>query len=172
MDIMNQNELRALYEAVPRTQENDNLLRSIEGLMSAKQVIRKPFTYSTNFAAAVLTAGATVTNQLAIQSDAPFLVQAQAYTADVAAAGQTAATATYPLVSVLMTNTGSGMQLMNQAVPVTQIFGNGQFPFVLPEPMLLEARTNLQIAASNRDAAQAYNLFLSFIGVKLFAFNG
>ncbi|HJW55873.1 MAG TPA: hypothetical protein VJ577_11415 [Burkholderiaceae bacterium] len=172
MDMMNQGELRALYNAVPQTQDNANLLQMIEGLMRSKNVIKKPFTYSTNFAAANLTAGATVTNQLAIQSDAPFLVQAQAYTADVAAAGQTASSSTYPLVNVLMTNTGSGMQLMNQAVPVTQIFGNGQFPFVLPEPLLLDARTNLQIAATNRDAAQAYNLFLSFIGVKLFAFNG
>lgn len=169
---MSKAELQALYNAAPKTDQNAQLLQMIEDLLRSKQVIKKPFTYSTTFSNATLTAGATVTNNIAIQSDAPFLIQAQTYTADVAAAGQTAATATYPLCNVLLTNTGAGMQLMNQAVPVTQLFGNGQFPFVLPEPLLLDARANLQVQVTNRDAAQAYNLNLSFVGVKLFAFNG
>ena len=172
MDLMNQNELRALLSAMPRLPENESLLMMHEQMLQAKQDLRKAFTYSTSLGRANLTAGATVTNQLAIQSDAPFLVQAQTYTANVAAAGQTASSATYPIASVLITDTGSGMQLSNQAVPVTSLFGNGQFPFVLPEPLLLAARTNLQIAVTNSDAAQAYNLTLNFHGVKLFAFNG
>lgn len=172
MDMNNRAEIQALYSATPRTPQNQALLQMLENLLDAKQVIRKPFTYTTSFTGGVLTAGATVTNNIQIQSDAPFLIQAQSYTADVGQAGQTASSATYPLCNVLLTNTGAGMQLMNQAVPVPQIFGNGQFPFVLPEPLLLDARANLQVAVTNRDIAQTYNLFLSFIGVKLFAFNG
>lgn len=172
MDVMNQSELRAILDSVPYTPENDRVRAMIEGLLQSKKVIRKPFTYSTSFSNANLTAGATATNQLPIQSDAPFLIQAQTYTANVAAAGQTASSATYPIASVLITDTGSGMQLSNQPVPVTSLFGNGQFPFVLPEPLMLAARTNLQIAVTNNDAAQAYNLTLNFHGVKLFALNG
>lgn len=169
---MNQTDLQALYNAVPRTNDNEALLQMLESLLRAKQVIKKPFTYSTTFSNANLTAAATVTNQLQIQADAPFLIQAQTYAANVAAAGQTASTATYPIASVLLTDTGSGMQLSNQAVPVTSLFGNGQFPFVLPEPYLLQAKANLQVAVTNSDAAQAYNLTLNFHGVKLFAYQG
>ncbi len=172
MDLMNKNEVRALLDALPRMQETESTRMMLEQMLQSKSVVRKPFTYSTAFSSTNLTAGATVTNQLPIQSDAPFLVQAQTYTANVAAAGQTASSATYPIASVLITDTGSGMQMSNQAVPVTSLFGNGQFPFVLPEPLLLAARTNLQIAVTNSDAAQAYNLTLNFHGVKLFAFNG
>lgn len=172
MDMMNKSELIALLNATPNTPDNQGLIGMMQRLIAAKNVVRVPFSYSTSFAAATFTAGTTITNNIPIQSDAPFLVLNQTYSADVAAAGQTVSNATNPLVTVLLTNTGSGMQLMNQAVPVTQIFGNGQFPYVLPEPLLLDARANLAVQALNRDAAQAYNLFLSFNGVKLFAYNG
>lgn len=171
MSDMTKSDIKALLDAMPDTPQNQGLIAFLKRQFNAPRVIKKPFTYGTSFLAAAFTAGTTITNNIAIQSDAPFLIQSQTYTADVAAAGQTAANATYPLANVLLTNTGSGDQMMNQSIPVTQVFGNGQFPYVLPEPKLLDARANLQVQANNRDAAQAYNLFLSFNGVKLFSYS-
>lgn len=171
MDNVTNSDLQQLLAMTPRTPENAGIVNALETLLSAKSIVRKPFTYSTNFSNAVLTAGATITNNISIQSDAPFLIQAQAYSADVAAAGQTESSRIYPLANILLTDSGSGVQLMNQSVPLVQIFGNGENPFILPEPYLLQARGNLTVQVNNRDASQAYNLFVSFIGVKLFAYN-
>jgi hypothetical protein len=172
MNDISHDDVQQLLNNTPRTQENVGLINALSNLLNAKRIVRKPFAYGTSFAAAQLVAGATVTNNIAIQSDAPFLILSQTYTADVAAAGQTASNQTYPLVNVLLTDTGSGVQMMSQAIPVPQIFGNGQFPYILPEPYLLAARSNLSVQVNNRDAAQAYNLFLTFEGVKLYAYNG
>jgi hypothetical protein len=172
MDEFKKSDLQAMLNNIPRIAENADLISAMTQLLNAKRIIKKPFTYATNFTNTQFTAGTTLTNNIAIQSDAPFLIQSQTYSADVAAAGQTQNSQTIPLVNCLLTDTGSGNQLMNQAVPVSQIFGNGQFPYILPEPYLLDARSNLSVQVTNRDAAQAYNLFLSFEGVKLYAYNG
>jgi hypothetical protein len=159
--------LRSILNQTPNTQENQSVIAALQQAIKDASVWRKPFTYATSFLA--LAAASTVTNNIAIQADADFLILAQTYAADVAAAGQTVQTATNPLANVLLINTGTGENLMNQALPVTDIFGSGQFPFILPQPILLPARSNLAVQVNNRDAAQTYNLFLNFIGVKLYS---
>lgn len=159
--------LRAILANTPDTQENAGLIDMVSRLMTKKDIIRKPFTYTTVFAA--VAPGATPTNQIAIQADSDFLILAQTYHANQANAAQTETSVTYPLMTVLLTDTGSGSQLMDSAVSVPQIFGNGKFPFVLPEPQYLVARGNLAVQVANYDAAATYNLRLSFHGVKLFA---
>lgn len=161
-------EVQALLNQTPNTPENQSLIGMLLQLLEAKKIVKAPFTYAISFAALAPTA--TVPGNINIQADAAFLIMSQTYTADVAAAGQTISTQTYPLVNVLLTDTGKGVQLMNQAVPVPQLFGNGQFPFILPEPYLMQANSNLGVTVTNRDAAQTYNLTLSFEGVKLFAY--
>lgn len=161
--------IRTLLDNTPNTRENAGLIDMLNRMYSSKSIIRKPYTYSTAFAA--LASGANQTNQIAIQADSDFLIMAQTFHANVANGAQTESNFTYPLITVLLTDTGSGAQLMDSAVSVPQMFGNGQFPFVLPEPQYLVARGNLAVQVSNYDAAATYNLRLSFHGVKLFASN-
>lgn len=129
-------------------------------------VISDFYVYETDFAA--IAAGATVTNTINIQADADFVVQKLTYFADLAAAAQTDSGRVIPLVSVLITDTGSGRQLMSSAVPVPNIFGTGEIPYILTQPKIFAARSNIQIQVSNFSAATAYNLKLSLIGVKQF----
>lgn len=131
--------------------------------------IRDFYSYSAVFTA--LAAGAAATYQIPIQADSDFVVQKQNYFAEVAHAGQTANSRVIPLISVLITDTGSGRQIMDKALPLTTFFGTGENPFILPQPKVFKANTILQITASNFDAAQAYNLTLVFIGIKLFQIN-
>jgi hypothetical protein len=71
--------------------------------------------------------------------------------------------------TVLLTDTGSGRQLMNTAVSVPSLFGSGELPFILPDPKLLYARSVLAITVSNLDSVNNYAfLQLSFIGRKVF----
>ena len=72
-------------------------------------------------------------------------------------------------VSVQLIDSGSGRQLFSGAIPITSFAGTGKQPFILPVSRFFRARSNIQITATNFDAASTYdNLFLNFIGRKLF----
>lgn len=131
-------------------------------------ILRDPFIYTALFTG--LAAGANATYNVNIQADADFQILALSYHANVANAGQTNSTFTYPLVTLLLTDSGSGRQLMDSDVSLPAIAGNGQFPFVLPVPKIMAARSNLVVKATNYDAAQTYNLRVYFIGAKLFKY--
>jgi hypothetical protein len=57
---------------------------------------------------------------------------------------------------------------MSGAVPVVNLFGIGEIPFILPVPRIFKARSSITVAVANFSAATTYNLRLSFIGTKLF----
>ena len=130
------------------------------------QQIRDFFIYGTNFAS--IAAGATITNTIAIQADSDFEVQKLNYASDLAAGVQTDSSRTIPQCTIIILDTGSGRQLMNQAIDLTTFFGNGLQPFILPMPKTFRANTALSVALTNYSAAQVYNVKLSFIGVKIF----
>lgn len=129
-------------------------------------MIRDFYIYGTNFTN--IAAGATLTNIISIQADSDFEVQKMNFSSDLAAGVQTDSTRTIPQCSVVILDTGSGRQLMNQAIDLTTFFGNGLQPFILPMPKVFRANTALSIALTNYSAAQVYNVKMSFIGVKLF----
>ncbi len=122
--------------------------------------------YSTTFAS--LAAGGSTTNNISIQADSDFDLLATTYEANIAGAAQTSGTFIYPNITILLTDSGSGRQLMDSAIAVTSFFGNGQFPFILPIPKRFAARSNIVVQASSFEAADTKNLRLSFIGQKIF----
>ena len=179
MDYGNQvtkDTLRQILDNLPNIPQNAAVQNRIISLISSKTVQAIPYTYSAIYAVAgaanALAAGAAnVPVNVNIQADADFLILTQTYDANTANGARNAGNFVIPNVSVILTDTGSGYQLMDQAVAVPALFGNGQFPFVLPNPKLLPAKATLQILATNYDAAAGYNLRLSFNGVKLYSYN-
>lgn len=169
MEQVTNSDLRALMNSLPRIRENEPIRDQINTLMKKGRVIRDPFTYNATFLA-IAPAAAPVAN-VNIQADSAFLIQSHTYVADIAAATQTDATRVIPSVTVLLTDSGSGRQFMDAAVAVGALFGTGLFPYVLPQPRLMAARSNLVVQATNFDAAATYNLRLYFNGVKLFSLN-
>lgn len=155
-DIYNQN-LKLTNRLGALGQDKDSVTRD---------VIKDFYIYEEDFAA--LAAGTSQTGNINIQADSDFVVQKLTYFADVAAAGQTESTRVVPLANVAITDSGSGRQLMEEAVSVPSLFGTGEIPFILPQPKLFLARSTINIVVSNFDAAQSYNLNLSFIGYKVF----
>jgi hypothetical protein len=133
----------------------------------ARQVIQKKFfTYNINFAS--LAATASSTGSFTVQADADFHVYKLAYFADIAAAIQTDSSRVIPLCTVLITDTGSASQLMDSAVPLSSLFGEGDKPFILPYAYPIKASSNVQATLTNFSAATTYALRLSFIGVKVY----
>ncbi len=78
-----------------------------------------------------------------------------------------------PNIDVLLTNTGSGRRLLNQAVAVPSTFGTGTLPFVLPTPQFLSPSSALQVQISSAAdfGAESHCLQLNFIGEKRYYLN-
>lgn len=134
--------------------------------MPAVQSVQDYFSYQLNFAA--LAAGGSSNGSFQVQADSDFKWLKATCMADIALAVQTVSAQVIPLCTIQITDTGSGRQLMNAPVPIWNLFGSGQIPFILPVPRIFRANSNITVAVANYSAATTYNLRLTFIGTKIF----
>lgn len=143
-------------------------LRDYESHDNAR--IRDFFVYEAQTAA--LAAAATQTDSIQIQADADFIWQkATALFTDSVTAGTAVTAATRPLQNVLVqiTDTGSNRQLFFNPVPIVNVFGTGELPFILPNPRLFMKTSTIQVDFTSVDSAAA-NVRLSFIGYKYYRY--
>jgi len=124
------------------------------------------YVYEADFGS--IAAGATGQVNITIQADSNFLWQQGCYYADIAAAAFNIGNQPVPNMTLTITDTSSGRQLMSSAVPVPSIFGLGREPFILPTPRWFRANTQVTLLVANFDAADTYDLRLSLIGTKFF----
>lgn len=136
------------------------------GQVAGTEVIKDFFIYEEDFNA--VASGTSQTGSINIQADSDFVVQKLTYFSDVSGGAQTDSSRIIPLLSVQITDTGSGRNLMESAVPISNIFGTGQIPFILPQPKLFLARSSITISVDNFSNSTTYNLRLSLIGYKVF----
>jgi hypothetical protein len=128
------------------------------------------FIYKIDFAGAPI--GPLTRKQIGfiqLENDADFLLQKLAYFIDIVPLfGQTFGSQPYPLIKVLIIDTGSGRQLSNIPIPITTYFGDGRLPYILPTPKLYTKATRIRIEIENF-GVQAYSLFnLELQGKKIF----
>jgi hypothetical protein len=126
------------------------------------------FTYAINFAN--LPPGNTAEGQIQIQSDSDFELQKMAQFADIAGGAQTATTRVLPLVTLQITDTGTGRQVFQAPVPIPGVFGDGQIPFILPVTKMFSRNASVAFSVANYSAATTYNLRLLMIGAKIFKY--
>lgn len=113
--------------------------------------------------------GATVTANLVIDASADFeVLQLQQFT-NIANAAFVMNTRPIPNAAIMLTDSGSGRNLMNTPTPLASIAGTGEFPYNLPQPRLLARSSTLICALTNFDAAVAtYQIYISLVGRKIF----
>jgi hypothetical protein len=166
--------IAGMLAVTPNTQGNQQLIARMQDLLAAPVVRQVPYTYSavwwTTGAANNLAAGAVDSPQnIVIRAEADFLVLAKSFDANTANAARNPNNFVIPNVRILETNLSTGFQYMDQRLPVPAMFGGPNEPQVsLPVPLLWQAKTTIQILASNYDAAAGYNLFLLYSGVQLY----
>jgi len=131
------------------------------------QVIKDFYIYEEDFVP--LLASATGIGSINIQADSDFVVQKLTYFAYADPTGtlQTPTTRIIPTATVQITDSGSGRNLMEAPVPISNVFGTGELPFILPQPKLFLARTTITVSVTNLDDANVY-IRLSLIGYKVF----
>lgn len=130
-------------------------------------VIAKDF-YIYTADALSLAAGDSINVNVTIEADSDFVLQKLGYTADQDGAPQDDSTRVIPLATLLLTDMGSGRQLMSSAVPIPSFIGDGRLPFILPQPKLFLARTTINLLIANYSAADTYSIRLALIGMKIF----
>lgn len=126
------------------------------------------FAYTIAFAA--LANGEAQQGAIQIQADSDFELTKFTMFADIAEAVQTEATRVLPLVTLQITDTGTGRALFNAPLPIPAIMGDGRIPFILPVPKIFSANASVAVEVTNFSAATEYNLRLSLIGAKIFTY--
>lgn len=117
-----------------------------------------------------LVAGASLPVNVNIQADSDFkLVKLTQFSNNHASiTNQQESTRVLPLVTVQLVDTGSGRNLFSAPVPIPALFGDGRIPFILPIIRIFKASATLTVTFTNYDSALAYDVYLHFIGTKLF----
>lgn len=153
------------------------LMEDIYAKQRARQVELVPFFYSTSFAASVLAASSTVSQNIQVQADSHFVCRYINYLAYTNPALTVLTVATPLLINFF--DTGSGRTLQDNPQPIQNLGGGlaagggaaGNLPFILPEPWLIKAGGVVQIQITNLSTLNAViRLDVSLIGFKVFGF--
>ena len=127
-----------------------------------------PDYYSYNFEILGLSANAADSASQQIEASANFIWVKTSGFADIAAAVQTHDTRVVPLVTLQVTDVGSGRSLYDGPAAWSNVVGWGEIPYMLPLKRKWQANTAIRIDAFNFSAATTYNLRLSLSGYKNF----
>lgn len=113
--------------------------------------------------------GSSTTNVIQFDIDSVFVWMRLNVFCDIAGAVQTPSSLVEPLVTLQITDTGTGTNFFNLPVPIPAITGSGQLPFVLPTPVMANPAASYQFSYANYSAATTYaNLRLQLIGFKVY----
>lgn len=140
------------------------ILDELRQLEAARKCELITFNVNFVFPVAVFVAGATVPIQTSISADADFLWR---FTTLVAYTGP-GVLAVAPDLLLQFNDSGSGQNLQDAPTHVSNITGNGQLPYVLPEPYLFAAGSVVTATLTNAIApSPAMTVNLTFNGYKV-----
>lgn len=155
------------------------LLSRIYRLVESRQAEMVPFFYSTQFLSGVLTASANVQQNIGIQSDSHFIcryLNVTQYITGGAGGGVSVGDLSIPMLINLF-DTGSGRTLMDNPQALSNITGgaaantgNGNLPFIFPEPWLIRAGGTVQVTLQNIGNTTVQRCDVALVGFKLFKF--
>jgi len=119
---------------------------------------------------AAIAPAATQNQVIAISADADFYCNCLTYAAYNHAALTDITESTYilPLVTCLITDTGSSRQLMNAPIPLSALAGSGERPFRLIKGRLFQRTTSINLSFTNFDTALTYDIYFVLGGFKVY----
>jgi hypothetical protein len=104
---------------------------------------------------------------LQMDSDSDFYLVAMSYQADIAGAAQLSSTVVVPLVTIQISDTGSGRSMFNTPAPLPSVAGSGQLPYRLVRPRVFNRNATINIQfASYVAAGTIYDIFFTLHGWK------
>lgn len=124
------------------------------------------FTYQ--FTLATLAAAATSTAVVTIQADSDFDWIMTTCSGNLNGGSTPWSDAIIIPVTIIITDSGSGRQLMSAGVPITSLAGSGKQPFILPIRRRFKALSSVSAVFTNYGAGQYDNIYFNMIGRKIF----
>ncbi len=127
-----------------------------------------PFTYSMNFIPATLSA--TTTSQFIVQNDSAFAICKTTATVSTTAevfSGNISDTPMYSPFVITLTDSGSGRNFSDNAIPINSLFGSAKEPFIWTVPLIVAPASTIAGALQNL-VATSFNVRLAFHGYKIF----
>jgi hypothetical protein len=122
--------------------------------------------YVTNIAAALAAAG-TTSSQIQIDAGTDFYWIGSSYQCDSAGAALTESTNIIPLLTVVINDTGTSRNLMNSAIPLPALAGDGKRPYRLVRPRLFRANSVINFTWNNYSTGTTYtNIFFTMHGYR------
>ena len=154
------------------------LMEDLYAKQRARQIELVPFFYSTQFTTANLVAtGATVSQNIPIQSDSHFV--ARYATITVYTSPAILVFTGLAALTINFFDTGSGRTLMDNPQAIQNVCGGavgsaagggGNLPFIFPEPWLIRAGGLIQVSLANLGTLSFPRVDLSLAGMKVFKF--
>jgi hypothetical protein len=105
------------------------------------------FWYVFNFG--TLASGVSKGANVQIQADSDFEWSKTTFYAVLTGAGEPVAQTEAVGISINIVDTGTGRNLMYAPVALTTLAGNGQLPFIIPQPRIFKANAVCQMTAAN-----------------------
>lgn len=127
-----------------------------------KKLIGADF-FSYNIRISALASGSSAQGSVTVQADSDFVVMFMA-----GAQFVSNAFVTNPYSLVQLTDTGTGRNFFNDALPFSSVFGNNGFPFILPAPRVFAPNTTILANVQNVNSAAAATYYMSFLGTRLY----
>lgn len=128
--------------------------------------IKDFFAYATGPALIPVPAASTVVDTLQVNTDADFLVvMANGIARDPAAPATRIAD---PPLLVQVTAEGSSRNLFARAIDWSTFFGDSELPGIVPYPKVISAGSQLSTQVQNLDAADDFDVRITYLGVKIF----
>lgn len=124
--------------------------------------------YAYNFEIDGLAPGGQDSDSQQIEASSNFIWVKTSGFADVAGAAQNYDTRIVPLVTIQVTDVGSGRSLFSGPTAWSNVVGWGEIPYMLPIKRKWQANTAIRVDVVSFDVAVTYNLRLSFSGYKDF----
>lgn len=136
-------------------------------MRSGAQFARSYFDYHVSFAA--IASGANATSSVTIQSDSHFLLHSLVF---VCFDNTTNGNIAIPDTSIQITDTGSGTNLFDGPVRITNVAGTAQLPALLLPPRLFAPASTVSVQLTNNVSTNAQRYEVVFVGEKIFDFAG
>lgn len=135
---------------------------------SDKYIYKDAFFYNTGIEDALAPAAST-SSTFNIDGDSDFFATKLTVHAVSGGDATTYLASLLPEVNIIITDTTSGRSLMNEQVPLANLAGSAQLPFILPIMRLFVAKSTIKIDYYNVSDNATYSaLQLTFCGVKAF----
>lgn len=132
----------------------------------AKQYVEDYYVYSVNIP--ILLTLASNIQTITIQADSDFEWVMSTVSGNVNGQSEPSPDSIIIPITVLITDSGSGRQLMSAPVPVTTIAGTGKQPFINPIVRTFKAKSSVTLSFTSYSASTWNNVFFDLIGRKLF----